>query len=130
MTAILRLSGIAFMGAFSSMLLKEKNKSAQVLISVATFLLIFAFSLKNGVSETVLSLKDMVSGTDFSEYAVILSKALGIAYVTSITESICKDAGELSLSNAICFAGKIQLIILSLPLISSILDIAKQLLKT
>lgn len=128
MLTVLRLSGIAIIALFSSMLLRERYKLSAILAALGAFILIFSFSMGQGVSATVETVKSFTEGTGYSEYAVIMLKALGIAYISSVTETVCREAGEGMLASAAEFSGKVEIIALSLPLISSVLDIATELL--
>lgn len=116
------------MALFSSMLLRERYKLSAILAALVAFIIIFSFSMGQGVSQTVETVKNFAEGTGYSEYAVIMLKALGIAYISSLTETVCREAGEGMLAAACEFSGKVEIIVLSLPLISSILDIAAELL--
>ena len=58
----------------------------------------------------------------------ILLKKLGLSLVVETTSDICKDFGENSIASKIELFGKIELILISLPLIKKILDITKELI--
>ncbi len=58
----------------------------------------------------------------------ILVKALGIAFLTEVAAGICRDSGEATLASWVETAGKLELLILALPLIERILDTAGELL--
>ena len=125
---VLRFSGIALIGAFVSVLLKEKYKAQITVAVLAAIVLISLNSMESGVGQAVSNVLSFSENTGFAEHVIILQKALGIGYITTITANICKDAGEASLAATMEFAGKIQLLILCFPLVSSLLDIAKGLL--
>ena len=59
----------------------------------------------------------------------ILIKALGIAFAVQITSDICKDAGENGLGERICFFGRVELIVISLPLIKSMFELCERLME-
>lgn len=126
--AILRFSGIALIAAFVSLLLKERYKGTAVAAVLIAIVLISLESIKNGVYGALAEVLDISQSTSLSEYVIVLQKALGIGYITTIIASLCRDAGEPSLAASLEFAGKIQLLLLTLPLVSSLLEIAKELL--
>ena len=70
----------------------------------------------------------LVNSTGLAEYADILIKALGIAILTHISSEICKDCGEGTVASALELAGKCEILLLSLPLISSIFRAASEIL--
>lgn len=58
----------------------------------------------------------------------ILLKALGIAFLTETAAAICRDSGEGGLAGWVEMAGKLELLLLSFPLIRTVLDTAAALL--
>ncbi|HHT53919.1 MAG TPA: hypothetical protein GX011_03165 [Clostridiales bacterium] len=70
----------------------------------------------------------MISASALSEYAAILIKALGIAMLTHITAEVCRDCGESSAASYVELAGKLEILLLSLPLVASILETAAEIL--
>ena len=62
------------------------------------------------------------------EYLEIIIKALAIAYVTQISSELCRDCGEVGIATGIETVGKIEIIILSLPLINNIVAMSEELI--
>lgn len=63
-----------------------------------------------------------------SQYIETVLKGLGIALLTQICSDICRDSGEVSLAGHIDTVGKIELLLLCVPLIEEILGVAETLL--
>ena len=61
------------------------------------------------------------------EYMELILKSLAIAYMTQISSTICRDCEEKSIASAIESVGRLEIIILSLPLINEIVETAKEL---
>ena len=59
----------------------------------------------------------------------VLIKVLGISILAHITSGICRDAGEGSIAYYVELGAKIEILILSLPLLSEIMDLALELLE-
>ena len=55
-------------------------------------------------------------------FITLLLKITGISILTEYAVSICKDSGENSIANKIDFGGKIIVISLSIPIISTTLE--------
>lgn len=68
-----------------------------------------------------------VSGINSSLYAIIF-KIIGIGYLTEFTASICNDTGNNSLGDKVLLGGKIIILVMALPIVTSILDIVMELL--
>ena len=56
------------------------------------------------------------------DFIEVLLKMTGIAILTEYAVSLCKDTGETAIASKIDFGGKIVLIALSIPVISSTLE--------
>ena len=52
----------------------------------------------------------------------MLIKITGIAILTEYTVSICKDSGESAIASKVDFGGKIVIMSMSIPIISSLLE--------
>ncbi len=70
----------------------------------------------------------MVSKSGLSEYGEVVLKALGIAYLTGISAGVCRDFGENNLAASIENVGKIELMLLALPLFEAVLGMAEDML--
>ena len=70
----------------------------------------------------------MISSTSMVEYGHVLIKAMGIALLTYISAEICRDCGEGSIASMVELAGKCEILLLGLPLVSSILQTATDIL--
>ena len=53
-----------------------------------------------------------------------LLKALGVGIVCQFTAQLCRDAGEETLASGVEFFGKVEIILLSLPLLQQLLALA------
>lgn len=59
-----------------------------------------------------------------SQYAAILLKALGICFITQLACDCCVDAGETAIASKLELAGKIAVLLVSLPLFTQIANLA------
>ncbi len=84
----------------------------------------------------VLSLTPMLERMDLllaaggltADETAALSKGAGVCIVTELAAEICKDAGESALACAVTMTGKAALLLLALPLVSSMLGVVQSLL--
>lgn len=63
-----------------------------------------------------------------SGYAEFLLKALGIAILTQCCAELCRESGEGGVAMGVELAGKIEILLLALPLIGEILSTVRELL--
>lgn len=66
---------------------------------------------------TTLSNKTVIN----NEFLVLLIKITGIAFLTEFAVSICKDSGESALASKVDIGGKVIIVSMSIPIISSLL---------
>ena len=64
-----------------------------------------------------------------SEYVETILKGLGIVILTQICSDVCRDSGEGTLATHIETVGKVELLLLCIPLIEKILATATKLLQ-
>ena len=62
------------------------------------------------------------------EYMKIILKSLAIAFMVQISSEICRDCGENNIASGIETIGKIEIILLSLPMINNIISMSRELL--
>lgn len=56
-------------------------------------------------------------------YIDIILKMIGIAYICQFATDICRDAGYQAIASQVEMAGKISLILLSMPVLMSVIDL-------
>ena len=61
-------------------------------------------------------------------YASAVLKATGIAILSHICADACRDAGHASLGNAVILAAKLEIVIISLPIVERIIGYASEIM--
>jgi stage III sporulation protein AD len=71
----------------------------------------------------ILEIERLMSliGTDGSYFYIIL-KCLGITYIADISGGLCQDAGQKAIAEQIEMTGKLTILALSLPIMSSLIE--------
>ena len=119
---ILKIISIGIIGTFLSMTVRAYKPELGVLTALSTAFLILFF--------TVPYLEDIIDGIkSISEntkadgiYIKSIVKIVGIAYVTQFAAELAKDANESLLSKKLELVGKISIIAIILPVISSLIS--------
>ena len=57
------------------------------------------------------------------QYIGILIKVIGVSYICEFSSSLCKDAGYSAIASQIEVAGKLTILVMSMPILMSLLDI-------
>lgn len=122
-----KICAFGIMCAIVCVLIKHYRAEFSIPARLGSIVLIFSIVFLM-LSPVISYLKELMGNTLSSEYSAILLKALGIAYLIQISSDICRESGETSIAAGIEIAGKIELIILSFPLISKIISVSEELL--
>ncbi len=73
-------------------------------------------------------LRVLTEESEHSAYTALLFKALGIALLTQICADICRESGESGLAGGVELTGKVEILLLCLPLMEELLEAARNLL--
>ena len=120
---ILQIVGLCIVATVIIVLLKAQRPEIAIQISIVTGIIIFIL-VSGKLSGVIGVLGSYTSKINLdSGYLAILLKIIGIAYITEFGAEICKDAGESSIASKIELAGKVVIVVLSVPIITSLLDL-------
>lgn len=121
---IIAIAGTAVVAAILAAMLKRYHQEYSVILSIAAGVIIL-FEIFANISPAIKQIGTLLSSAGISsEYAVILFKALGICFLAQFAADSCRDAGESALASKVELAGKIAIVILSLPLFEGIANTA------
>ena len=119
---IVKIIGIGLMALIVIIILKQYKSEFAVYASIIAGLLILTLSLTQ-ISGVINLLKDISSKANISsQFLGIILKITGIAILTEFAVSICQDSGESAIASKIDIGGKVIIITISLPIISSLLE--------
>ena len=120
---IIKIAITAITGAFLTAQLKSlKPEYGQVLlIGMGVFLFFFALSYLDGIKEMIEALTSMI--TIPKTYLTILIKMVGIAYVCEFASNLCKDAGCQTIGSQVEMIGKLSIIFISIPVVTSLANV-------
>ncbi len=112
---------------FLVLILRNHSSGYALLLSVLAGSLALIF-ITGEIYPHLKELQDRLSDFGVNSYLTkYLFKVFGICYITRFAAELCEDFGQTSLSGKIDFAGRATVLILSLPLLSSVLEIATSL---
>ncbi len=119
--------GVAVFVALFSLYLKPQQKELSALFVISGAVVLFAATLQKS-REAVRYIQDSVETTAFSAEVSTMLKAVGIAVIVQLAADICRQAGEAATANQIEMIGKMEILLLSLPLASRLLTLIQDLL--
>ena len=119
---IIKILGIGLISLILIIVIKQYKPEFSVYISlmVGVIIILMVVNKLTGIINLLTALSDKASIN--KEFLEILLKITGIAILTEFAVSICKDLGESSIANKVDLGGKIIIISISIPIISSLLE--------
>ena len=125
---IIKIIAIALISLIIIILLKQYKPEFAIYISLlAGVLIIFLIMDKfTGIIELIKSISNKANINN--QFITILLKITGIAFLSEFAVSICKDSGETAIASKIEIGTKIIIISMSIPIISSLLEIILKIL--
>ena len=122
------IAGVVVVAAFLAVLLRQKSPEQSMAVGLLTGVGVIALLLTKA-APSLGAVKELMDSSALpSEYGLILFKALGICLLTQLAADACRDAGESALAGKAELAGKVGLIMLSLPLFQKIAELAVSLM--
>ncbi|MCX7747495.1 MAG: stage III sporulation protein AD [Clostridia bacterium] len=120
---ILQIVGLGLVAAVIIVILRQQRPEIAVQVSIITGIIIFLL-----VASKISAVLELLNGytkkvnIDLS-YITILLKVIGIAYIAEFGAEVCRDAGEGAIASKIELAGKVIIVVLAVPIITSLLDL-------
>jgi stage III sporulation protein AD len=127
MTVLFKLCGCALIGVLCAMILKSSSKTVAATVAVFSSLLILGAVISR-FSGAIDAVSEIMKESNVSDYGKVMLKALGVGIVVNTVGSICRDMGESSISNGVELAGKIEILLICLPIITDTLSLIKEIL--
>ena len=127
MINLFTLCGIAVISVIIIIILKrlKSDFALPLALFLGIILLRQAFLI---LQEKEAVFKTIFEGNSFSQYGNVIIKAFGISIIIELLSDFCKEAGEKSIATKIELLGKIEIIVLSLPLVEKVLEIVRKII--
>lgn len=123
MNELFKIIGVGLVTLIAYIIVKPLKPEIAVFISVIGVSIILMFCVDGlvGVVETMTQFVDK-TGIDSNLFACVL-KIVGIGYITEFASNLCVTAGNSSIADAISLAGKITILVLSLPILTNLINL-------
>ena len=120
---ILSVVGLGLTGALLGIIIRQYKPEFSIYVSLTVGIIILGalIGLISPVLDTITELTDAVNLNDI--YGSVLLKALAICYITQLASDSCSDAGEKAIASKLEMAGKIAIVVISLPLFQSLVNV-------
>lgn len=119
---IIKIIGIGLIALIVIIIIKQYRPEFAVYVSLIAGALILLLKLDK-MSGVINLLTNLANKTSINkDFIFLLIKITGIAFLTEFAVSICKDAGESAIATKIDMGGKVMIVAISIPIISSLLE--------
>jgi len=119
---IVKIIGIGLIAVVMVIILKQYRPEFAVYLSLIAGIILLTM-VTGKIAEIVKLLENLASKSSFhTNFILILIKITGIAILTEFAVSISKDAGESAIASKIDLAGKVMVISLSIPILTSLIE--------
>ena len=119
---IVKIIGIGLISLIIIIIVRQYKPEFTLYVSLlaGALILLFIMDKIGGIIDllTSLSNKTVIN----NEFLTLLIKITGIAFLTDFPVSICKDTGETAIANKVDMGGKVIIVSMSIPIISSLLE--------
>lgn len=125
---IIKIIGIGLISLVIITIVKQYKPEFAIYVSLmaGSLILILAF---DKLADIINLLSNLASRSSINgSFITLLLKITGIAILTEFAVSICKDAGENAIANKMDIGGKIMIVAVSVPIISSLLETVTKIL--
>ncbi len=124
-----KLCMLAVMGLTLALTIKTWKADLLPLLRIAIILL-FGTALLTAAEPLLQTVQGLTVGKELGVSIEPLFKAVGIAVLTESCADICRESGESGIAKGVELAGKVEILLLCIPLINQILDMTRTLLET
>ena len=127
---VFKACGIAVISSMLILLVKKWGSDLAVTLKIASGICLAAVCLGavSPVISYVRELADMSESAGLASSVEFMLRVLSVAVVSHVSATVCRDCGEGSLGGYVELAGKIEIIVLSLPFVKNMIEMTTGLL--
>lgn len=120
---VIKIVGVSIFAVIMIIILKNYRPEMALVLSIITGIGIMLYAISK-MSSVINVLNDLVpkSGVN-TDFLLIIIKVIGIAYIVEFGKNVCIDAGQSSIATKLEMAGKVVIVVLTIPLISSLVNV-------
>lgn len=122
---IVKIIGVAFVTAVASIILKSTKPELSFAVTVTGIIVILLFIVE--ALQGTLAVFSSIAQTTGVENGLlkILLKIVGVGYITEFGAGILNDFGSNAVADKVVLGGKITIVMLSLPVLQSLLQLVR-----
>ena len=128
MDEVIKIIGIGFISLIIIIIIKQYKPEFAIYVSIVSGIIIIYMIFYK--LEGIINLLKMISNKSGinNNFLDLLLKITGIAFLAEFAINLCKDSGEGAIASKIEMGTKVIIVSMSIPIISSLLEVITKLL--
>ncbi len=128
MSLLLKIIAVAFVTVLANMLVKQTRPEIALLISIVGSILIIIMTV-DSIRQVLAKFFSIFESTGINNNLLTpLFKIIAIGYIAEFGANVCTDAGANSIADKILFSAKLVILLVALPIITTVIDMVVGLL--
>jgi stage III sporulation protein AD len=120
---VFQIVAIGLVATIFIIILKQYKPEYGILVSIITGIIIFILIIEK-LHFVVQVLENLASRANINyTYFTTIIKIIGVAYIIEFGSQISRDAGEESIASKIELGGKVIIMVMSIPIMISVMDL-------
>ena len=126
---MIKIAGIILISLLLIIILKQTKREFAIILSIACAVVLFVTVADDffSIAQRIFNLTAGIDNLD--TYVSLMLKILGISLIAQFIVDLCRDSGENALASQTEIASKIIILIMTLPLFETVVNIITGLLK-
>ena len=130
MEEIIKIAVFAVISVVLYVTVKQLRTDYAVFIEICAISVVAVFAL-NYATDALIQISSLVEMSGIGADCIkILIKSFGIAVIAQIAGDVCRDNGNSALASCMEMAGRVVIVVLSIPLIRSVSQLATELINS
>jgi len=125
---MIKLCGIAVCAVIFILIIKQIKPELASIMTISAGIILLGASMVL-IQPFIEFIGNTINNTAYNIYMPVLLKALGIGLTAQTVADICRDSGENAIAAKVELIGKLEIMLISLPLIESIITMSGEILK-
>ena len=125
---IISVCGFCIASVIACKALENDSRQLKTVLTLVVAVL-FLLSTVGFVSQIISAVSSLFDAAKIDGmYIKVIFKCLGVTYLTQFAADYCKDCGENAIASQVLLAGRISVLVISLPLFKAFVEIVKSLI--
>lgn len=123
MTELVKIIGVGMLTLVAYIIIKPLKTELAIFVSIVGCVVILLMCV-DGLMSIITTMTTFVEKTGINTGLLgYILKIVGVGYIIEFSSNICSTSGNSNIADVIVLAGKITILVMSLPILSSLINI-------